>query len=109
MPEEELRHRLTRLQQAEFLFETGLFPDLEYTFTHALTHGVAYGSLLQERRRTLHGRILETLESLTGAPRSSCSPITPSAARCTKAVTIAAGGRQGGGRRPREAVALERR
>ncbi len=64
MPEEELRHRLTRLQQAEFLFETGLFPDLEYTFTHALTHGVAYGTLLQERRRVLHGRILETVERI---------------------------------------------
>ena len=64
MPEEALRQRLTRLQQAEFLYETGLFPDLEYTFTHALTHGVAYGSLLQERRRTLHGRILETIERL---------------------------------------------
>jgi tetratricopeptide (TPR) repeat protein len=64
MPEEELRHRLTRLQQAEFLYETGLFPDLEYTFTHALTHGVAYGSLLQDRRRTLHGRILEAMERL---------------------------------------------
>src|SRR4029453_13687397 len=62
MSEEELRQRLTRLQQAEFLFETGLFPDLEYTFTHALTHGGAYGSLLQERRRPLPGRILETIE-----------------------------------------------
>ena len=30
------------------------FPDLEYTFKHALTHEVAYGSLLQERRRALH-------------------------------------------------------
>jgi class 3 adenylate cyclase/tetratricopeptide (TPR) repeat protein len=64
IPEQTLRQRLTRLQQAEFLFETGLFPDLEYTFTHALTHGVAYGSLLQQRRRTLHGRILETIERL---------------------------------------------
>ncbi|HET6365788.1 MAG TPA: AAA family ATPase [Pseudomonadales bacterium] len=64
MPEETLRARLTRLQQAEFLFETGLFPDLEFSFTHALTHGVAYGSLLQERRRTLHARILSTVEEL---------------------------------------------
>ena len=41
-----------------------LFPDLEYTFKHALTHEVAYGSLLQERRRTLHGRIVEAIERL---------------------------------------------
>ena len=32
------------LQAAEFLYEARLFPDLEYTFKHALTHEVAYGS-----------------------------------------------------------------
>src|SRR5262249_36481387 len=37
-----------------------------YTFKHALTHEVAYRSLLQERRRALHARIVETLERLTG-------------------------------------------
>jgi predicted ATPase/class 3 adenylate cyclase len=63
-PEEELRRGLTRLQAAEFLYETSLFPDPEYTFKHALTHEVAYGSLLQERRRILHVRIVETIERL---------------------------------------------
>ena len=53
-----------RLQAAEFLYETRLFPDLEYTFKHALTHEVAYGSLLQERRRALHARIVEAIERL---------------------------------------------
>src|SRR5205807_4970776 len=33
---------------------------------HALTHEVAYGSLLLERRRVLHARIVEALEALTG-------------------------------------------
>jgi class 3 adenylate cyclase len=42
-----LRQGLTHLQAAEFLYETSLFPDLEYTFKHALTHEVAYGSLLR--------------------------------------------------------------
>ena len=42
------------------------FPDHEYTFKHALTHEVAYGSLLQERRRVLHARIVEALEELAG-------------------------------------------
>src|SRR5574337_2178770 len=64
LPEESLRGRLADLQSAEFLYETSLFPDLEYTFKHALTHDVAYGSLLQERRRALHGRILEAIERL---------------------------------------------
>jgi class 3 adenylate cyclase/predicted ATPase len=62
--EEELRRGLTRLQAAEFLYETSLFPDPEYTFKHALTHEVAYGSLLQERRRVLHIQIVEAMERL---------------------------------------------
>jgi class 3 adenylate cyclase/tetratricopeptide (TPR) repeat protein len=63
-PEEQLRRGLANLQAAEFLYEARLFPDLEYTFKHALTHDVAYGSLLQERRRTLHRQIMETIERL---------------------------------------------
>ena len=51
-PEETLRRGLAHLQEAEFLYETQLFPDLEYTFKHALTHEVTYGSLLQDRRTT---------------------------------------------------------
>ena len=49
---------------AEFLYETRLFPEPEYTFKHALTHEVAYGSLLLERRRGLHARLVEALEAL---------------------------------------------
>ena len=83
-PEDSLRQGLRHLQGAEFLYETSLFPDLEYTFKHALTHEVAYGSLLQERRRVLHARIVEAIEALypSACPsRSSGSPTTPSAAR----------------------------
>src|SRR5207249_2628528 len=54
------------LQSAEFLYETRLFPEHEYTFKHALTHEVAYSSLLQERRRLLHARIVVALEALAG-------------------------------------------
>jgi class 3 adenylate cyclase/tetratricopeptide (TPR) repeat protein len=64
LPEDELRRGLAHLQAAEFLYETSLFPDLEYTFKHALTHDVAYGSLLQDRRRELHARVVETIEAL---------------------------------------------
>ena len=64
LPEEELRRGLAHLQAAEFLYETTLFPDLEYTFKHALTHDVAYGSLLQDRRRELHAKVVETIETL---------------------------------------------
>ena len=64
LPEETLRAGLESLQSAEFLYETGLYPDLEYSFKHALTHEVTYGGLLRERRRALHGRIVEAIETL---------------------------------------------
>ena len=64
-PEEELHRGLAHLQAAEFLYETSLFPERVHTFKHALTHEVAYRSLLQERRRVLHTRIVAALETLT--------------------------------------------
>ena len=54
------------LQDAEFLYEASLFPELVYTFKHALTQEVAYSSLLQERRRVLHAQIVNALEALAG-------------------------------------------
>jgi len=59
-----VRAALARLQTAEFLYEVQLFPEAEYTFKHALTHEVAYGTLLGDRRRTLHGRLVEAIERL---------------------------------------------
>jgi class 3 adenylate cyclase/ABC-type thiamine transport system ATPase subunit len=64
LPEEALHLSLTHLQDAEFLYEVSLFPALVYTFKHALTQEVAYGSLLHERRRALHAHIVEALERL---------------------------------------------
>ena len=64
LPEAALHRGLAHLQAAEFLYETRLFPEQEYTFKHALTHEVAYGSLLLERRRVLHARLVEALEAL---------------------------------------------
>jgi tetratricopeptide (TPR) repeat protein len=65
LPEDVLHRGLAHLQAAEFLYETRLFPEPEYTFKHALTHEVAYGSLLLELRRGLHARIVEALEGLS--------------------------------------------
>ena len=64
LPETQLRENLSSLQSAEFLYEASLFPDLEYTFKHALTHDVAYGGLLQERRQELHARIVDAIEQI---------------------------------------------
>jgi class 3 adenylate cyclase/tetratricopeptide (TPR) repeat protein len=60
--EDSVHRGLTHLQTAEFLYEARLFPDPEYTFKHALTHEVAYGTLLQERRKALHARIVDAIE-----------------------------------------------
>ena len=45
LSEEALRCGLDHLQAAELLFETGLYPDLEYSFKHDLTHDVTYAGL----------------------------------------------------------------
>jgi len=66
LPDEALRRGLDHLQAAEFVYEAGLFPDLEYSFKHALTHDATYGGLLQERRRDLHARIVGAIETFHG-------------------------------------------
>ncbi|MBI3326490.1 MAG: AAA family ATPase [Nitrospinae bacterium] len=62
LPEDDLRRGLGHLQGAEFLYETRLFPEIEYTFKHALTQEVAYRSLPTEKRREYHEQIAKSLE-----------------------------------------------
>jgi class 3 adenylate cyclase/tetratricopeptide (TPR) repeat protein len=62
--EDDLAGTLARLQSAEFLYETRLAPDAEYTFKHALTQEVAYTSLLRERRQALHVSVVNGIERL---------------------------------------------
>jgi class 3 adenylate cyclase/predicted ATPase len=62
--EEELHGRLSRLQAGEFIYEQPAFPEPEYTFKHALTQEVAYGSLLADRRGALHERTARALEEI---------------------------------------------
>jgi class 3 adenylate cyclase/tetratricopeptide (TPR) repeat protein len=54
---------LARLRAGEFLYESRLFPEVEYTFKHALTLEVALGGLLREHRRALDARIVATIEA----------------------------------------------
>jgi class 3 adenylate cyclase/tetratricopeptide (TPR) repeat protein len=63
LPEDALRQGMAQLRVAEFLYEASLFPDLEYSFKHALTHEVAYASLLRQRRHALHARIVRAIEA----------------------------------------------
>jgi predicted ATPase/class 3 adenylate cyclase len=64
LSEDETRRHLAILQTADLLHELRLFPSMEYTFRHVLTQEVAYGTLLRERRRALHARVMEALELL---------------------------------------------
>ena len=63
-PDDELNRMLTDLQLAEFIYEQPGAGDIEYTFKHALTQEVAYNSVLMERRRLLHERAGEVIETL---------------------------------------------
>jgi class 3 adenylate cyclase/tetratricopeptide (TPR) repeat protein len=64
LPDEALRRGLDHLKTAEFIYEIELYPHLEYSFTHALTHEVTYGGLLKARRRALHARVVDAIETL---------------------------------------------
>jgi class 3 adenylate cyclase/predicted ATPase len=61
--EPELASALDRLISAGLLFRQGVPPHSSYLFKHALVQDAAYSTLLRERRRALHARIAETLES----------------------------------------------
>ena len=64
LPDETVRRQMASLKAAEFVHERQLFPEIEYTFKHAVTHEVAYHGLRRERQRVLHARVLEAMESL---------------------------------------------
>jgi len=64
LSEDALRHLLDKLQAAEFIYTTQLFPDLQYTFKHSLICDVAYSNVLRERRRDIHARVLDAIEKL---------------------------------------------
>jgi predicted ATPase len=61
---EELNDLLAELQAAELLYQSRFLPQPQYTFKHALTHQVAYESLLKERRRAIHVKLIEITEAL---------------------------------------------
>ena len=62
-PKAEINSALERLVQSGLLFRQGAPPHASYLFKHALVQDTAYGTLLREPRRVLHGQIAETLEN----------------------------------------------
>jgi tetratricopeptide (TPR) repeat protein len=55
---------LQELKAIELIYEKSVFPELAYMFKHALTHEVAYHSLLVQRRKELHRLIALAIEEL---------------------------------------------
>src|SRR5262245_17288659 len=51
------------------------YPELEYLFRHWLVQDAAYGSLLKQERRELHGRVGEALEELYPDRREELAPV----------------------------------
>jgi predicted ATPase len=61
LPESDVLPQLKHLQDAEFLYEARLHPELVYTFKHALTQDVAYQSLPSPIRQQVHQQVAQTL------------------------------------------------
>jgi len=64
VPDDARRAALGRLRAAEFVHETSNAGEPGYTFRHALIHEVAYDSLPEPVRRTLHGAVADAIERL---------------------------------------------
>jgi class 3 adenylate cyclase len=60
----ELDTQLTTLEDHEMIQEQTEISDLQYMFKHELVRDAAYGSILLRRRRTLHLRVAEAMESV---------------------------------------------
>ncbi|MBC8085865.1 MAG: AAA family ATPase [Phycisphaerae bacterium] len=58
-----LRQQLTRLVDAELLYQRGVAPHSTYTFKHALIQEAAYALLLRSTRRVLHDRVATVIET----------------------------------------------
>ncbi len=63
---QEARRALRELRAVELIYQKATHPELEYMFKHALTHDVAYESLLRQRRKVLHRRVGEVIEEIYG-------------------------------------------
>ncbi len=61
---ERVRTHVDELRALELIYEKATHPELAYMFKHALTHDVAYESVLRDRRRALHRTIGLAIEEL---------------------------------------------
>jgi class 3 adenylate cyclase len=68
LPRARLQGGLSALVGAGLASVHGEPPNATYTFKHALVQDAAYGSLLRERRRSIHLRLAEILENDPSGP-----------------------------------------
>ncbi|MDX6629502.1 MAG: hypothetical protein QOH00_1748 [Gaiellales bacterium] len=66
LPHDQVVASLSDLMRLDLIVEVSRRPAPEYRFRHGLVQEVAYNSLLEPARRTLHRRIGEAIETLYG-------------------------------------------
>jgi pimeloyl-ACP methyl ester carboxylesterase len=64
LSDQELLSRLSNLKDAELLYERGIYPENTFIFKHAMTHNVAYNSLLTSKRKAIHAKVGKIIEGL---------------------------------------------
>ena len=62
----DLEGNLAELEHAELIRQRQLVPEVEYIFKHALVQEAAYGSMLAERRRSIHRSVAQAIERIFG-------------------------------------------
>ncbi len=60
----ELDSIVEELRALELVYQKAAYPEAVFTFKHALTHDVAYESMLRERRKELHRAVGHAIEEL---------------------------------------------
>ncbi|MCF8025632.1 MAG: AAA family ATPase [Desulfobacteraceae bacterium] len=70
--EEQLLSHLSRLRDAELIYERGIYPDVTYIFKHALTREVVYEAILSANRKQLHKKIAAAMETIYGENICDC-------------------------------------
>ncbi|MCU0595723.1 MAG: AAA family ATPase [Desulfobacterota bacterium] len=64
LPEEDLLSLLAVLKESELICERGVSPKSVFAFKHALTREVVYDSILTAKKRSLHERIGQAIETI---------------------------------------------
>ena len=67
VPDSDLRASLARLQAGGFIEDAQPASARAVAFRHGLVRDVVYGTMLQERKRGLHGQLVDVLERLPNA------------------------------------------